>query len=910
MEEAPCGRDAYRCFYRHAHELDRGQQAVNLLSKDLQVCSDSGWPQHYLAQIHNRFDDSRAESYYREAIQQFTNNEEFLGEGYARRALWGLLTTQHRMDEAWEQVQALQESAESSDNDEIMGRALVLKAQHLYLLSQDFHEVYRLLKEAERHLFLSPEISDVPKSDCLNLLGAVTQDLGRLRESLRYYDRLFEFQPGLSMGNMPILFARQYLRDPTEIFRRKSIKTIRNNLSKLEEGDGSWETIALSHSQLGQVLGLPEGQKHFETCRNLTYEFGSPERGSQCVAAWAAAQARYHPNAPDKALSLLAEARELAASTSDPHNRSYVEAFAIQVYWNLLEPDEALERSLTSLKTLEAFRGSQSHTETRARVFSTWSLDYQIFIGYLLRAHRQTGQRKFLETAFDVSERLRARSLQEFLRTEPGPAPDMLAQQQARILDELTARQRAFFSAQDADRADLRKQIEDLERRLDEVQHRIRKARNPEGRVEAPEFVSVDEVQAALRSNEALIAFQLALDENFYGRFAGGSWAFVITSESIDAHPIAESKVLVGNLPHFLGLFQTRDGQEAPIAARLHDILLRDSLATLPPEIDRLILLPDTNLHSVPFGALRAGDSEPVLAERFAISRIPSATLWESWRREDAPPSRRPALVLANPTPAADEAPSPTTQAEPVATRSAGSDPDVFARSGDLGPLPLALEESRALRRHLGPDILLRTGDAATEASVKTLDLSEFGILHFAAHAQADLVQPDRSSVFLAPTSEPMTDGLLQFREIVNLQLDDRVVVLSACDTAAGEILRGEGVLDLARAFFQAGSRAVVASLWPLRDDDARDFFEAFYRHLADGKSLAKALQGAQIDQIAAGAPTAAWAGIVVLGDGSLIPFPDAQDRLSLFGVTLLALGLLGLAILLTWWLARRSRST
>jgi CHAT domain len=84
-------------------------------------------------------------------------------------------------------------------------------------------------------------------------------------------------------------------------------------------------------------------------------------------------------------------------------------------------------------------------------------------------------------------------------------------------------------------------------------------------------------------------------------------------------------------------------------------------------------------------------------------------------------------------------------------------------------------------------------------------------------------------------------------------------------------------VMSLARAFFQAGARTVVASLWRLRDDEAADFFDRFYRHLGRGASVAAALQGAQVELIDKGAPAASWAGLVVLGDGDVVPLPGGR---------------------------------
>jgi hypothetical protein len=111
--------------------------------------------------------------------------------------------------------------------------------------------------------------------------------------------------------------------------------------------------------------------------------------------------------------------------------------------------------------------------------------------------------------------------------------------------------------------------------------------------------------------------------------------------------------------------------------------------------------------------------------------------------------------------------------------------------------------------------------------------------------------------------------------------------------------------MGLARAFFQAGAHAVVASLWPLRDDDGAALFDRFYAHLAEGRSVAGALRAAQSDRIATGAPAYAWAGLVVLGDGDLIPLPGGRRWLNLPAWAWVAgLVLLGL-VPLAWRKAR-----
>jgi CHAT domain-containing protein len=199
-----------------------------------------------------------------------------------------------------------------------------------------------------------------------------------------------------------------------------------------------------------------------------------------------------------------------------------------------------------------------------------------------------------------------------------------------------------------------------------------------------------------------------------------------------------------------------------------------------------------------------------------------------------------------------------------------------LARGAELGPLPHAQREGRAVVRHLGGRCRVRTGADATERLVKQSDLSRFAVLHFAAHAWVDDAHPERSGVLLAPGADN-EDGLLQMREVVGLDLAPGAVVLSGCRSASGAVLEGEGVLSLARAFFVAGAHAVVGSLWPLRDDEAAALFDDLYRHLGDGKNLAHALADARRDRVIAGAPTAAWAGVVLFGDRDHVPLPGGR---------------------------------
>jgi CHAT domain-containing protein len=256
------------------------------------------------------------------------------------------------------------------------------------------------------------------------------------------------------------------------------------------------------------------------------------------------------------------------------------------------------------------------------------------------------------------------------------------------------------------------------------------------------------------------------------------------------------------------------------------------------------------------------------------------------------------ALVLADPT--REEAPLAAPADLPV-TREAA----VWVTGLDLPALPFARQEAASISRFLGSSRVV-VGPAASEHFLKTTNLRPYRVLHLAAHAVVDPARPERSAVVLAPGA-PEEDGLLQLHEVVDLDLAEKLVVLSACRSSSGAVLPGEGPLSLARGFFQAGARTVVGSLWALRDQDASRVMDGFYRALADGETAAGALAQAQRERIAAGDPAAAWAAVLVLGDGSLAL---QEPGLSRHGVPVGRWGglaiLLLLALALGWGLVRR----
>jgi CHAT domain-containing protein len=145
--------------------------------------------------------------------------------------------------------------------------------------------------------------------------------------------------------------------------------------------------------------------------------------------------------------------------------------------------------------------------------------------------------------------------------------------------------------------------------------------------------------------------------------------------------------------------------------------------------------------------------------------------------------------------------------------------------------------------------------------------MSRFDVIHFVVHAQASARDPLASHLRLAPDS--IEDSFLNLDEIAAAKLSARLVVLSACETDAGPILNGEGVMGLARAFLASGAHAVVGTQWPVGPTMA-ELMQQFYHRLAAGEAPSPALRGAKLalrTQRATAHPFY-WAGAVLVTGG------------------------------------------
>ena len=531
------------------------------------------------------------------------------------------------------------------------------------------------------------------------------------------------------------------------------------------------------------------------------------------------------------------------------------------VAWRAGKADLARARAEELFEAMEVARDLNTDEQDRAGTFSRDVFILRRHVGWLLRDPERREAR--IGEAFQSLERARARLLLESV--QPG----------ARA--EVDAYRAAMDAAAKGDDALSREQLHQV---LATARQRARALFPP---------ASLEEVQTNLDPDEALVLYTLSnATPNPDGSVEEGSWAITVTRDSATAVELPDRRELVASSRVFLGLIGERDADTGAAQARLFERWVAPAIASLPAETTKLVLVLDGPLHLLPVESLIPAEGAPVDA-RFQASRSPSATLWNLERQvEHEAPKGGGVLALADPD-------------LPPAATSAGF---------DLEPLPAARAEIQAIGAPLAKRAILLQGAEATETAL--LERSSdwpINVVHVAAHAVVEHADPTRSAIVLA--ADGGSDGLVSAAELREAGLDGATLMLSACQTADGALIDGEGVMSFARAGLEAGAPVVVATLWPVRDEDSKALFASIYGHLYAGESVATAVQRTRESMRAAGQPLEVHGAIVVVGEGEHVPFPDvpvppepddyvndAPGRWWIFGgLAFAALGALGFAV-------------
>ena len=318
-----------------------------------------------------------------------------------------------------------------------------------------------------------------------------------------------------------------------------------------------------------------------------------------------------------------------------------------------------------------------------------------------------------------------------------------------------------------------------------------------------------------------------------------------------------------------------------PAARRLASVLIDPVLPLLSPTVKRLVIVPDGSIHRVPFAALLLhGDS--LLAQRFEVTTAPSVGI----ALNGLP--RASGSLLASGNPPRDGV---LAFGAPVSAAIANA-----ASENAWPPLPGARDEMRGVARLvLGTEVI--EGQRATLAALRNASSRAGPVLHLATHARAMENSLMSGAMLLASDGDRPVEATTP--EIAAMTLPFDLVVLSACESASGSLLSGEGLQGLANAFLEAGARAVLATRWRLGDRDGRAFLETFYRALIDGHDAVGALGTARRQAIAKRVSPAIWANFELIGDPTVAPHltanrPWMRGAMLLAALLVLCVGLYG----------------
>jgi CHAT domain-containing protein len=437
-----------------------------------------------------------------------------------------------------------------------------------------------------------------------------------------------------------------------------------------------------------------------------------------------------------------------------------------------------------------------------------------------------------------------------------------------------------------------------LLRQYRELQAEIRATSPRYAALTQPQPLGLAEIQRdVLDDRTVLLEYALGDDQ---------SHVFVVTAASIDHHPlpgraeiertarrvydalIARQAVAAETPAERRSRIAKADAEYPAASAELSRIVLGPIADRLAGR--RLLIVADGALQYVPFAALpRPGQpptpaAEPLVVKHEIVS-LPSASIVAVLRTERAarPVADRSVAVVADPVFDSSDSrlhrakvattpsslPSPLPAEVTRSARLAGLADD----RGALARLPFSREEADTIVALAPAGRATRAVDfKASRSTLASPDVGRARIVHLATHGLLDAERPELSGIVLSLFDEHGTaqDGFLRLHEIYNLDWSADLVVLSACQTALGREIRGEGLVGLTRGFMYGGAARVMASLWSVNDSMTAQFMKRFYEGLFVGRlAPAAALRAAQIEMWRRQSSQAPyyWAAFVLQGD-------------------------------------------
>ena len=538
--------------------------------------------------------------------------------------------------------------------------------------------------------------------------------------------------------------------------------------------------------------------------------------------------------------------------------------------------DAAMKYSEQSLMGIENARKAIPEQDLRTSFFSSMRSYYDLAIEILERLNRLHPKEDYGWQAFLTAERARSRMLLDQVQTQPEEQP----RASPALLTELESvdaavrgqeQRLASTSVTVKERNELKSAIAQSTIRRDALSAELTTTSSSIGSGSIP--LTLESLQADLPDSQSVLL------EYWIGQRSSFLWA--ISHDGIRSFRLAGPSVLNVASAALLRTIRSVATQDATITAEQRAVLIPASLrqgktqalslrtlllppGSLPRHVSSLLIVGDGSLLSVPFSVvMRAGTGcgthAPILNACDIVSE-PSATFLQQLLARPAMPSLPPRIAVF-------------TGLDSHPQRSQSSAPEVSLPAD----IPFASNEAKSIQAVFRPENtrLLAANEAAPDV-IRNFPWSEFTIAHFATHALLNRQNMQLTGMVLnSPKKDDSTNPqMLWYGDICRMHNRLELVVLSACDTASGQDIPGEGLVGLSQAFFTAGSQRVLGTLWPVDDEATSLLMRYFYTYLRSTGSPGKALRMAQ-NKIAGTTPWRApyyWAGFSLAGDWRNLP--------------------------------------
>jgi CHAT domain-containing protein len=561
-----------------------------------------------------------------------------------------------------------------------------------------------------------------------------------------------------------------------------------------------------------------------------------------------------------EALAEFEQAESLSKGVADP--ASLLEAQYAAARWYALNGQytEADAKLAPVLEKLEAARQLVASSRLQASYFAAERKCYELAVELRMRQYEREPDGEADALALEMSDRGRARGLLDALSAKSASDARESSEAEARLMRAKLAVDRAFNHRLkllveggakhdlEANSTDLTQALVDLERIEDNVHADAGQATKP-----APTMSAAEIEQATLSSGATFFEYALGQERSYLWVIGGGK---------VKSYVLPPRERLEEMVKEWRTLAAGRERAGADAAAKLRHLSARLSCALLAdavqPAMTRMVIVSDGELALLPFAALPenacSSTSGKPLAVEHEITLTPSLSVFLTRKPEQEKETFQgevaivadPVFDAADPRAAALKNGTPRHDSLPAVEPEAGA---ALPRLLNAGYEANAIRET--VRKAAGiHHVFLAQGFDASLDTVLSPSMQQYRIWHLATHGVYDETMPQFSGLVFSlvrPDGGPRF-GFLKAYDIARLNVHAELVVLSACDSAAGENLSGEGVMGLSYSFLRAGAREVVSTLWSVDDAKSSELMKAFYKELMrNGGNAAAALHQSQL---------------------------------------------------------------